>query len=128
MRIFADSDGETHFDEVEFELTPTDFAPPASPLHVSPIMPATGYALVRFPVGWVGDWHPTPRRQIFFWLAGQIEGEVSDGERRLAVAGEASLLEDTTGRGHRSWVVGDDDVLAAVVQLPEELSETQQDR
>jgi hypothetical protein len=28
------------------------------------------------------------------------------------------LVEDTTGKGHRSWVVGDADVLAVVVQLP----------
>jgi hypothetical protein len=128
MRIFADNAGETHFDELEFELTPTDFAPPAPPLHLSPIMPATGFAFVRLPAGWIGDWHSTPRRQIFFWLAGEIEGEVSDGERRRAGRGEATLLEDTSGHGHRSWVVGDEDVLAAVVQLPDESPESRQDR
>lgn len=119
MRIYADTSGESHFSEVEFELMPTEFAPPAPPLYLSSIMPATGFALVRFPTGWIGDWHPAPRRQIFFWLAGEIEGETSDGERRRASAGSASLLEDTTGRGHRSWVVSDTDVLAAVVQLPD---------
>jgi hypothetical protein len=28
------------------------------------------------------------------------------------------LAEDTTGKGHRSWVVGDGEVLVAIVQLP----------
>lgn len=119
MRIYADDAGESHFGEVEFELTPANFAPPAPPLLVSAVAPATGFAVVRFPVGWIGEWHPTPRRQIFFWLAGEIEGETSDGERQRAGPGSATLLEDTAGRGHRSWVVGDVDVLAAVVQLPD---------
>ena len=44
---------------------------------------------------------------------------MSDGERRRYVPGSAALVEDTTGTGHRSWVVGDTDVLAAVVQLPD---------
>ena len=81
--------------------------------------PATGFAFVRFPAGWDGDWHPTPRRQIFFFLAGEIDGETSDGDHRRCGPGSAALLEDTTGKGHRSRVVSDVDVLAAVVQLPD---------
>ncbi len=109
-RYYADETGASHIEDVDVELTPLDFAPPA---------PATGFAFVRFPVGWDGDWHPTPRRQIFFFLAGEIEGETSDGALRRFGPGSAALLEDTTGKGHRSRVVGDGDVLAAVVQLPD---------
>jgi hypothetical protein len=83
------------------------------------LLPATGFAFARFPAGWVGDWHPTPRRQIFVFLAGDLEGETSDGVRRRYGPGTAVLLEDTTGTGHRARVVGDSDVLAAVVQLPD---------
>ena len=119
VRYYADETGASHTEDVEVELTPRDFAPPAPPLHLSPIVPATGFAFVRFPAGWDGDWHPTPRRQIFFFLAGEFEGETSDGERRRFGPGSASLLEDTTGTGHRARVVGDGDVLAAVVQLPD---------
>ncbi len=116
-RYFADESGESHIEDVEVELTPRDFAPPAPPLHLSPMTPATGVAFVRFPAGWDGDWHPTPRRQLFVFLAGELEGETSDGERRRYGPGNAALLEDTTGKGHRSRVVGDGEVLAAVVQL-----------
>ena len=116
-RYYADESGESHIEDVEVELTPRDFAPPAPPLHLSPMVPATGVAFVRFPAGWDGDWHPTPRRQLFFFLAGELEGETSDGERRRYGPGSAALLEDTTGKGHRSRVVGDGEVLAAVVQL-----------
>jgi hypothetical protein len=118
-RIYADAAGESHFEDVESELIARDFAPPAPPFDVSPVMPATGVAFVRFPAGWYGDWHPTPRRQFFIFLAGEFVGETSDGDRRRFGPGSVSLLEDITGKGHRSWVVGDDDVLAAVVQVPD---------
>jgi hypothetical protein len=118
-RYFADETGESHIEDVEVELAPRDFSPPAPPLHLSPMTPATGVAFVRFPSGWDGDWHPTPRRQFFIFLAGELEGETSDGARRRYGPGSAALLEDTTGVGHRSRVVGNGEVLAAVVQLPD---------
>lgn len=116
-RIYADEHGESHIEEVAVELTARDFAPPAPPLYLSSMTPATGVAFVRVPPGWVGDWHPTPRRQYFFFMRGELEGEASDGSRQRYSPGDVVLLEDTTGRGHRSWVIGDDDVLAAVVQV-----------
>jgi hypothetical protein len=116
-RYYADDGGETHIEDVQVELTPRDFAPPAPPLYLSPLTPATGFAFARFPAGWGGDWHPTPRRQIYFILAGEIEGDTSDGDRRRLGPGDAVLLEDTTGKGHRARVVSDGDVLTAVVQL-----------
>ena len=76
--------------------------------------PATGVAFVRFPAGWDVS-HPTPRRSSL--LEGALEGETSDGERRRYGPGSAVLLEDTIGTGHRARVVGDGEVLAAVVQL-----------
>ncbi len=119
VRVYADAAGESHFEDVAVELTPVNYAPPAPMMELSAVVPATGFAFVRMPTGWDGDWHPTPRRQIFFYLAGEIEGETSDGEVRRFGPGSATLAEDTTGKGHRSWVVGDVDALLAVVQLPD---------
>jgi hypothetical protein len=118
VRCVADEDGETHWVDAEFELTMEVFAPPAPPLRRSTTLAATGVLATEFPVGWVGDWHPTPERQFFFILAGTIEGECSDGERRVCPPGSVVLLEDVSGKGHRSWVVGDLPVSAAVVRLP----------
>jgi hypothetical protein len=59
-------------------------------------------AFVRFPASWYGDWHPTPRRQFFIFLAGGFVGETSDGDRRHFGAGSVSLLDDITGKGHRA--------------------------
>jgi len=84
---------------------------------LSPFKPATRYGFILFPSGWFGDWHPTPRKQVFFVLSGELEGRVSDGERRLFGHGSIVLLEDTMGKGHATKVVGSEDVLTAVVQL-----------
>ena len=119
VRLYADAAGESHFEDVEIDLAATNFAPPAPPLHVSPFSPAERYGFLIMPPGWDGDWHPTPRRQIFFYLAGEVEGEASDGERRRFGPGSITLVEDTTGKGHRSRNAGTTDVLVAVVQLPE---------
>lgn len=117
VRIYADANGESHFEDVEVELTPVDFAPPAPPMNLSAFTPATKFGFVSAPLGWYGDWHPTPRQQIFFSLSGEIEAEVSDGEKRRLGPGSVTLLEDTTGKGHTTRVVGTADVLLAVVQL-----------
>ncbi len=118
VRIYADPAGESHFEDVEVYLTQADFAPPAPPLNLSPFSPALQYAFCSFPDGWRGDWHPTPQRQIFFILSGEIAGQVSDGEVRHFRAGGVVLGEDTTGNGHVSWVISKTDALTAVVQLP----------
>jgi len=118
-RIYADSKGESHFMDIQIELEPVDFAPPAPPVNLSSFTPATQYAFCVFPSGWFGDWHPTPRRQIFFILSGEGELQVSDGEVRRISPGSIVLVEDTTGKGHVSRVVGSMDMVTAVVQLPD---------
>jgi hypothetical protein len=118
-RIYTDKDGESHFEDVEIEMTSVDFAPPAPPMNLSEFTKAKQYGFLNAPVGWIGDWHPTPKRQIFFYLKGEIEAEVSDGEVRRFEPGSITLVEDTTGRGHKSRVVGNSEVLLAVVQLEE---------
>jgi hypothetical protein len=50
-------------------------------------------------------------------MQGAVEAEASDGEVRLFRPGSITLVEDTTGKGHRSRVVGDEEVVLAVVQL-----------
>ena len=89
VRLFADPAGETHFEEVNVELTPADFAPPAPPLHLSAAFPASRFVFLAAPSGWFGDWHPAPCRQIFAFLSGEIEVETSDGERRRFLPGDS---------------------------------------
>ena len=116
-RIFTDGKGETHLEDVEINLEFDQYAPPAPPFMVSELRPATHYGFSLFPFGWVGDWHPAPRRQFFLILSGEVECTVSDGERRVFGPGSVVLVEDTSGKGHASKVVGSKDVVAAMVVL-----------
>ena len=116
-RIYSDTSGESHFEDIEIELSQVDFAPPAPPLFLSPLTKATKFGYLSGPLDWFGDWHPTPKRQVFFYLSGQIEAKVSDGEVRLFGPGSITLVEDTFGKGHTSRAVGKERILLAVVQL-----------
>ena len=115
--LYADPDGESHFKDVEVEFQETDFAPPAMPMNVSPFSSATECGFINTAPGWYGDWHPAPQRQFMFLLAGQVEVGVSDGEVRTFGPGAILLVEDTTGKGHVSRVMGSADMLTAVVRL-----------
>ena len=68
-----------------------------------------GLTFVSAPEGWVGDWHPAPRLQFMVKLTGMTEIVASDGERREFGPGTVLLLEDTSGKGHYSRVLGPDD-------------------
>ena len=116
-RVYTDSEGESHVEDLEVDLAEANYAPPAPAAWASAFFAATEYHYLSVPPGWYGDWHPVPRRQLFFILKGQTETKMSDGTRRRSGPGSIGLHEDTWGKGHRSWVVGDEDVLAAVVEL-----------
>ena len=115
--IYADDNSQSHFEGIEVGFKSVDFAPPAPPLDLSDFAAAKQIGFLRAPAGWAGDWHPAPKRQFMIYLAGEIEGETSDGEIRRFKKGDVTLVEDTTGKGHKSRVIGDTDVLLAVVQL-----------
>jgi quercetin dioxygenase-like cupin family protein len=117
-RIYADAGGESHFEDVEIELHEAAYAPPAPPFRVSDPSPATAIAMTTLPAGWFGDWHPTPRLQWWFQLSGELEVTVSDGETRRFVAGDIVRVEDTTGQGHTTRVIGDEAVRAVYAHVP----------
>jgi quercetin dioxygenase-like cupin family protein len=117
VRLYSDEGGDSHFEDVGVRFESVDYAPPAPPLDLSSSTPASQFLFARAPSGWHGDWHPTPRRQFFCCLAGEIEVTASDGETRLFLPGDVLLLEDTTGKGHKSKVTSEEDLIFAVVQL-----------
>jgi quercetin dioxygenase-like cupin family protein len=116
-RLYSDDHGESHFEDVEINLTLTEYAPPAPPLELSASTPAQQFGFMQAPAGWSSDWHPSAARNIFFVLTGEWEVTASDGETRRFSAGSVLLVEDTTGKGHWSRVGSDS--LAVMVQLAE---------
>jgi len=117
VRLHADGTGESHMDPQEIAIRSSGFAPPAPPLGVSSMEPAAGWRFLQLPSGWVGEWHPSPKRMWIFCLNGEIEFQASDGTVLRVEPGSAMLLEDTTGKGHRSRVIGEGDALLVAVQL-----------
>jgi quercetin dioxygenase-like cupin family protein len=118
-RLVTGPDGGSRFATTDTTLTAAAFTPPAAPFDVSEPAPAVDWRMFRLPAGWFGDWHPAPCRQWFVQFSGEIEVVAGDGETRRFRAGDAVLVEDTTGPGHTTRVVGDADVVGMFVRLPE---------
>ncbi len=57
------------------------------------------------------------RRQFFTVLNGMLEVEVGDGEVRQLVPGDVVLLEDMTGRGHRTTNLAAEETFVFISQL-----------
>jgi hypothetical protein len=96
-RVYADERGETHFADQDYELRDAGQIGKLS----DPI-PATSVIFRENEPGYDYDWHNAPRRQFIVLLDEAIELEVSDGDRRTFRGGEILLMEDITGKGHRT--------------------------
>lgn len=109
-RLYTGPDGQTHAEEI-----PAKFAPGGNS-EVSKLMNTAGAELHRAAPGTVIDWHTAPRRQYIITLSGRGELEVSGGQKITVGPGHIELVEDTTGKGHITRVVGTED--RVTLQLP----------
>ena len=103
LRIFADGDGRSEFEDVEVEGESAVTVAGVPPLLVSGPFSATGISFVEQPPS-TPDWdaHVAPRRQWVIVLRGRAAVTVSSGERRELGPGDVLLFEDTVGEGHVS--------------------------
>ena len=106
-RLYTGDDGQSHFEDQDLESHPQLTSP----------NPTTGISFSESPPGNFIDWHPAPRRQYVISLSGQLEIGLGDGTLRRFGPGDARLVEDTTGQGHTTRVVGDQPSITAVVPL-----------
>ncbi len=118
IRHYADADGESHFGEADISLAPVEL-PVGPPVNFSSPTPAKQVVYLHLPAGYSHDRLPGSARMLWFYVAGEMEITVSDGETRRIPAGTIVLAEDITGKGHRARVVGDGDVLLVGVELSE---------
>jgi hypothetical protein len=96
-RLYADQNGQSHFQNVEIEYV--DKTPAG---RMSARMPATGIIFREVQPDYDLDWHPAPRRQYIINLDAGVQITAGDGESRKIGAGEVLLVEDTWGKGHLS--------------------------
>jgi len=100
VRLYADADGETHFEDVELAVEERSTATGARTA-VSAAIPVEGLIFRRvLDDGDADSPHNAPYPVFIITLAGEAEVTTSDGERRVFGPGSVVLVEDTAGRGH----------------------------
>jgi hypothetical protein len=106
-RMFSDDAGECRFDRVRLPLTVKEYAPPAAPVAVGQPMQVGRCVFMRIPVGWVGEQHPTPHKQLIICLAGSVRFTGSGGSTHVLGPGQSLIDANTDGPGHIAEVVSD---------------------
>jgi len=96
-RIFSDDNGESHFEVVNVPLTDTGEVG-----FLSGLFPVMNLQFRENKPDYNWNFHTAPARQFIVLLDGVIEIETSLGEVRQFKGGEILLVEDVTGKGHRT--------------------------
>ena len=117
LRIFSDEEGCSHLEIKRIELEAKDYAPPAPSLNASILQVADNSVFLELPIGWYGNWHPTPVRQWLILMTGKCEFEAGDGELVTCKAGDVVLLDDTSGKGHQTKVLGNEVVRLTAIHF-----------
>ena len=110
-RIYTGADGQSHAEEIELAITNGN---------ASDAIKATGVQFRRTPPGSFSDWHVGPRRQFVITLSGRGEIEVAGGKKIALAPGRIELIEDTTGKGHTTRVVGSEDRISISIPLADQ--------
>jgi len=106
-RLYTGADGQSHIEAIDLAKTP----------EWGKGLATTQISFREDAVGRFIDWHPAPRRQFVIILSGQLEIGLGDGSKQVFGAGDARLVEDTTGKGHTTRVHGNQPCLTATIPL-----------
>lgn len=96
-RIYSDKNGESHFEDFEIPLKNNgDIG------FLSEDETAKSVVFREVSPSYDFDFHNAPDRQYIILLDGGVEIETSLGEKRSFETGTILLVEDTTGKGHKT--------------------------
>ena len=107
FRMYTGGDGQAHVESIDLTRAP----------EWTKGLAATQIAFRTWKVGESLDWHPAPRRQFVIILSGQLEIGLGDGTKHVFGAGDARLVEDTTGKGHTTRILGGQICVTATIPL-----------
>ena len=96
-RVYSDSNGDSHFEDIEIPLKEA-----GSIGSLSEVLPANGIVFREVEPTYDYDFHNAPQKQYIILLDGEIEIETSLGDKKIFKAGDILLVEDTTGKGHKT--------------------------
>jgi hypothetical protein len=118
-RLYAGPDGVSHIAAAQLLLASVPGAPGlAGVLQVNTLGDVKGAVFARLPAGATEDWHVAPQRLLMVCVQGTVEITAADGQKRLLSPGHFMLIEDTTGKGHITHVVGATDHVALAMTVP----------
>lgn len=113
VHLYVDANGDSHFREERFDFRSTRAGGPL--MHALSTGP--GAMLLRLKPGAFEDWHNAPKPWYLIVVQGMSEVTASDGEVRRFGPGSVVLMDDATGKGHRTRAVGQIDHIAAVIPV-----------
>lgn len=113
-RIYTGDDGQTHVEEYEVQLSAQN---DGSTTELGEILAVESIQFRRTSPDYFIDWHNAPRRQYVITLSGESEVEFADGTKVRLYPGHILLAEDTTGQGHISRALGDEDRLSIFIPI-----------
>jgi hypothetical protein len=110
-RLYTGPDGLSYAEEIEAKFVP------GGGTEVFKLLANSGAEIRRAPPGRIADWHTAPRRQYVITLSGHGELEVAGGKKISVGPGSINLVEDTTGKGHITRTVGNEDRVTIAVPI-----------
>jgi len=96
-RVYSDANGDSRFEDIAIPLNPSGEIG-----FLSDAQKAGTIIFRKVVHDYDYNFHNAPARQYIILLDGVIEIETSLGEKRIFTAGQVLLVEDTTGKGHRT--------------------------
>ena len=113
VELYADENGESHFRTVEIDADEALLSDAVAQWRDN-----AGFRIVHRPANrGTSGMHVVPSRLLAVFLSGTCEIHASDGEVRRFTTGDLFLLGDTTGKGHTTGAVGDEDFWYLFIRL-----------
>ena len=97
VRIYSDEKGDSHFEEITVPLKENGMV---GRLSAGVAAKEVIFREVEPAYDW--DFHTAPQKQYIILLDGEIEIETSLHQKRRFRGGDVLLVEDTTGKGHKT--------------------------
>jgi hypothetical protein len=110
--VVVGDDGKTRFEEIQVKFHHLEGVVPGGAFDAAPLG-TNDVAILRFAPGYDADFHHSPTPTWMMIMTGRIHLGVSDDVWVELVPGDIVYMTDSTGEGHRTRVLGDEEVLMA---------------
>jgi quercetin dioxygenase-like cupin family protein len=112
-RLYTGPDGQARAADMPVPLRPSALR--AGLDDSEPVKVSGGAQFVRWPRGYVWEWHTATTRQYVITVSGRGEVEVAGRQKILLTPGRVVLADDVTGKGHITRVIGSEDLVLLLV-------------